>query len=422
MKCSVCKGEKETMICANCGFDESMNYEKYPTLTVHKKQVDSISKRVNNYHFPWEAAGIGDLYKFELLSVNAWHGVGKAQKDIAEFYFDCSELERYRFWKDQAEKSGYTVERSELGKNWNNQKTADIFNSIKNNDKKEIVITDICAGGFNTVVSLSDGTCVSTKILNLLFSWGQDKVSEWKDIIDISIGRCHTVGLKKDGTVISTSVTKATDFKYVTDYGQTRVAGWTDIVSIAAGKFWTVGLKRNGTIVFCGECPGGFRNTSQWSNLIAVASSDIHIMGLKKDGTVVAGGYNTYGQCNVSTWTDIVAISAGFVNSVGLRRNGTVVSTREKDTSFYGPHDFESWHNIKAISSGGFHTVGLRNDGTVVACGGNRYGQCNVSGWTDVVYISAGLTHTAAIRANGEILVAGENSCGQCNVKDLIKK
>ncbi len=32
VKCPVCERENETLICVQCGFDRSLDYEHYPTL------------------------------------------------------------------------------------------------------------------------------------------------------------------------------------------------------------------------------------------------------------------------------------------------------------------------------------------------------------------------------------------------------
>ena len=48
-------------------------------------------------------------------------------------------------------------------------------------------------------------------------NYGQCNVSYWKDIIAVSAGSSHTVGLKKDGTVVATGDN---------DYGQCDVSIW----------------------------------------------------------------------------------------------------------------------------------------------------------------------------------------------------
>ena len=53
---------------------------------------------------------------------------------------------------------------------------------------------------------------------------GQCDVDGWTDIVAVSAGHSHTVGLKADGTVV------ATEYIGDYDYGQCDVDGWTDIL------------------------------------------------------------------------------------------------------------------------------------------------------------------------------------------------
>ena len=48
----------------------------------------------------------------------------------------------------------------------------------------------------------------------------------WTDIVAVSAGDSHTVGLKADGTVVATEYIGY----YFYDYGQCDVDGWTDIL------------------------------------------------------------------------------------------------------------------------------------------------------------------------------------------------
>ena len=185
----------------------------------------------------------------------------------------------------------------------------------------------------------------------------------------ISAGDDHTVGLKKDGTVVAVGDN---------DEGQCDVSGWRDIIAVSAGDNHTVGLKRDGTVVAVGLNGYGQCDVSGWRDIIAVSAGDNHTVGLKRDGTVVAVGFNVDGQFDVSGWSDIIAVSAGHNYIVGLKRDGTVVAVGFNDD---GQCDVSGWSDIIAVSAGCGHTVGLKKDGTVVAVGFNEYGRCDVSGW-----------------------------------------
>ena len=240
----------------------------------------------------------------------------------------------------------------------------------------------------------------------------------------ISAGNNHTVGLKKDGTVVAVGGEGKDDYGRYYDRGQCNVSGWRDIVAVAACYNYTVGLKADGTVVAVGVNYSGQCNVSDWRDIVAVAADYSHTVGLKKDGTVVAVGDNKSGQCNVSTWRDIVAVAADYCHTVGLKKDGTVVAVggegKNYDGEYYdrGQCNVSGWRDIVAISTASYYTVGLKADGTVVAVGGNESGQCNVSTWRDIVAVAADSCHTVGLKKDGTVVAVGDNKSGQCNVSD----
>lgn len=234
-----------------------------------------------------------------------------------------------------------------------------------------------------------------------------------KNIIAISTGVKHTVGLRADGSVVATGSN---------ENGQCNVSGLTDIISIVAFDFSTFALKSNGTVITIEDpstveltgcvdvtdksygynwknvsslikndgfyalalsldgtlfCNGSKKNLSNWKGIVS-ASSNLHIVGLKSNGTVVATGSNDYGECDTQGWRNIVEVAAGFGYTIGLKVDGTVVAVGKNDN---GQCDVNEWTDIVAISVSNYCTVGLKSDGTVVATGNSQLGQCNVSGW-----------------------------------------
>ena len=189
----------------------------------------------------------------------------------------------------------------------------------------------------------------------------------------------HIIILKKDGTVIAE---KSVSADYESSFDWSYVTDWKDIVDVSAGEKHTIGLNEDGTVVAKGENSFGQCNVVDWDNIVDISAGCACTIGLKKYGTVIAVGRNLYGECNVSQWKDIVAISSGDWHTVGLKADGTVVSVGNNE---YGQCNVSDWKDIVAISSGAYHTVGLKKDGTVLAVGKNDSGQCNVLKWKDVL-------------------------------------
>ena len=226
-----------------------------------------------------------------------------------------------------------------------------------------------------------DGTVVSTGPYSI-------DISDWADIVSISAGERYVIGLKSDGTVVGAG--------HDLGDGQLQISGWSNIVAIATGWRHTVGLDSDGCIHITGYRSSNQlaeinKNKSEWSDIIAIAAGGGgsvgtgHTVGLRADGTVVAVGDNSYGQCNVSEWTDIVAIAAGDWHTVGLRSDGTVISTQPNSNLYSAACDVDNWSDIVEVDAGCGYTLGLYSDGTVIALGYNDYGQrADTIGWNDI--------------------------------------
>ena len=270
--------------------------------------------------------------------------------------------------------------------------------------------TDIVAisVGYQHIVGLkSNGTVVAAG----RNQEGQCDVAGWTNIVAISAGTSHTVGLKADGSVVVTKhIEGETSLAY---YGEGDVSNWSDIVAVLATGTATIGRKADGTVVACGYNDEGAINVSGWRDITAIEAGRQYTIGLNSNGTVVAVGVNWAGQCDASDWTDIVAVAAGWNHTIGLKADGTVVAVGgNKD----GQCDVSGWRDIVAVAAGWDHTVGLKSDGTVVAVGDNYYSCCNVSGWTDIVAVAAGSDYTVGLKADGTVIAVGENKDGQCEV------
>ena len=216
----------------------------------------------------------------------------------------------------------------------------------------------------------ADGTVFVTGTNN---SDGQQNVQDWTDIVDISSGPYYTIGLKSDGTVVSTLHNAKYD-----------VSGWKNIVSISGGYDHMLGLTADGTVVAVGNNEYGQCDVSQWTDIVAISAGNRHSLGLRSDGTIVATGDDTYDQCSLSGccfWysnrTDAVQIAAGYFDSVMLFQNGCVGST------LFDP-DVSGWEDVAAVYSVGRCVIGLREDGTLLYAGRSSSGTNTCTKWEGI--------------------------------------
>lgn len=248
-------------------------------------------------------------------------------------------------------------------------------------------------------------------------------VLAWRDIVSISAGTYHALGLKVDGTVVSTGFLKPDKIiDIVTSYvgpdrGQTNVSNWENITAVAAGTYHSVGLRSNGTVVAVGDNSCGQCEVSDWRDIIQIAAGQNHTVGLKKDGTVVCTQLSLSsgddGQCNTETWTNIVAIAAGPWTTFGIRDDGTVVAA---GANALGQCDVATWTDIIAIAAGQYQTLGLKKDGTVISTEIRQplyisyiadYGQTKVSHWKDIVAVALTDQQAIGLKSDGTVVFAG---------------
>lgn len=143
----------------------------------------------------------------------------------------------------------------------------------------------------------------------------QDEISKnegmWSDLVAISAGGGktsgpgiwgHVVALRRDGHVVAVGDN---------DCGQCNVSWeknpeWSDIIAISAGAYHTVGLKKDGTVV---TTQTGYvaEQIKEWKNIVAVSAGYGFTLGLQSDGTVVGAGFNADGQRETEDWDPVVS-------------------------------------------------------------------------------------------------------------------
>ena len=251
-----------------------------------------------------------------------------------------------------------------------------------------------------------------------------DRLSRLKLSHTFSAGIHGTVAIKQGGELAYIGGEMATQVEPL--IGQ-------DIVSIACFGVVTIGLTRDGHVVTTDLSDTDvYVNVSDWKDIIAIDAGRAHVVGLTNDGEVKCSGHNGDKQCNVKDWEDdcIVAIATGWRHTVGLTSEKTV-----KITGHVGNkqrRDVELWTDIVAIAAGGGsidsegngHTVGLKSNGHVVAAGDNKFGQCDVYGedWENIIAIAAGDWHTVGLKSDGTVVATGSldpnKPSAACDVDD----
>ena len=237
-----------------------------------------------------------------------------------------------------------------------------------------------------TVGLMSDGTLITTGSN----TYGQCDVSEWTDVINLTSDNVryenstsvHVVGLRVDGTVLIAGEN--------TKNWSDIVSEWTDIVSVSINSQRIVGLKSDGTTIYTStdQVRWGYDPTrydaSGWTDIVQIYNSLQHTIALRKDGTVIALGNDfLYDHSSVSHWKDIVSINVNNSYSVALKADGTVIGIGYDDQN--QAKGFSGWHDIAAVYTSSIHTVGIKHDGTAVATGFNEYGQCDISHWKNLI-------------------------------------
>lgn len=104
---------------------------------------------------------------------------------------------------------------------------------------------------------------------------------------------------------------------------------------IAAGRRHSVGVRRDGTVIATGPAGSPECAVGQWRGVVAVAAGSVHAarntgrshtVALHADGTATATGWNDDGQCDVDEWTGVASIATGWRRTLATLTDGTVVA------------------------------------------------------------------------------------------------
>lgn len=306
---------------------------------------------------------------------------------------------------------------------------------------------DIAAGGYHSLVLLSDGT---------VWAWGQDSHGQvgysgappafqyvpalahlpGQRAVAIAAGFQHSLAVAGSGNTV-----------YTWGNNLQGQLGW-DSMSILNATHGPVPRQ-----VWTGQnnAPPAF------SNAVAVAGGRSHSLALKVDGTVWAWGDNGLGQLSVDPQTvqmsfvpvqvtglkrvRVKAVAAGGCHSLALDLSGRVWAWGNNLNGELGigntnkspvPVQVTGLRRVKAIAAGESHSMALDSDDRVWAWGRNFDGQLGnpgrymtivptlspvlAVGITRVKAIAAGARHSLAVKRDGTVWTWGLNDFGQLGI------
>jgi hypothetical protein len=265
-----------------------------------------------------------------------------------------------------------------------------------NSSEEDVIDKDFSDRVTNQIISASSHGIAALKSDGTVLSYDMsDDLSGWSDIVSVSVGVDHVLGLKSDGTVVSMGDNA---------FGQCSVASWNDVISIHAGHFTSFGITRNGRVLTAGLLSDYNLGILEVQDVIMIATGLHHVAALTADGRVEVFGRNTRGEEQTSGWSDIVSISADDFFTLGLKSDGSVVWAGQNiwcDSIKY-------WDNMKFITVGGGSPgdiAGIRQDGkAVVSTDGKTRGKEVIGEWYDIIAVAVNGCNIVAVKSDGTVV------------------
>lgn len=119
-------------------------------------------------------------------------------------------------------------------------------------------------------------------------------INEWSDVVQVVCGEYYIAGLRSDGTVVVcgtylSGVLNGAPYFPDVDSPVTLMnvnfdlSDWTNIVSLSGGRSHLVGLKSDGTVVASGLNTYGQCNTEGWENIVRIEAGNDTTIGYLSD-------------------------------------------------------------------------------------------------------------------------------------------
>lgn len=374
MNCPICSKELTSMVCG-CGYDESSNYEKYPTLCPIPGSMSPVSRLRERPNSLIRCGGCGHSG----FSLNHVEGTCRCLQ-CGRALTQQELLPLIRALSPQADIPAEPAAAAE---------------------PVSTEIAAIAVGGAHTVALYADGTC---RAIGDDF-YGQCAVDTWQNVRLIAANESSTVGLTHDGSLLFAGKAEQ-DPKLLAFRKRCNRANLSEVEEMALGSELILRCK-NGTVKASAE-------NVKWTRVDTVTAGKTHLAALHRDGSIsVEPGDSPMVKNHIRNWARMKEIASGYWHISALKWDGTVHST-----DFLG--DTSGWTKIASITAGADYTAGLHEDGTVVISGSNAHDVHDCESWTNIAQIYAGAYHIVGRRKDGTLVAAGLNSSGQCDVHKLV--
>ncbi len=184
-----------------------------------------------------------------------------------------------------------------------------------------------------TVVLKEDGTIASVGLI----SQYADEIKEWRDLVDVEVGKSHILALDKYGKVWCTGdnsygqcdfektegikkIFASDNASFIVDSeGSLYYAGSivnTDILNDAHDltdievNNKAVAYVDGGNVVYYGETD--YEDIASWQHIVNVELGDDYIAAIDDNGKVYIATENETMKLDAENWTDIIAIAGGY--------------------------------------------------------------------------------------------------------------
>ena len=190
--CPVCNAVRESLLCTQCGFDESSNYEKHFTLRKLSPQTPSVELRKREWL----------LEPFKMIYCPSCSGTRFSMNlgnDVMNWYCsECGSMITSDQIQDQRNK--FTEKRNQIMQGLIDcqSRTAQVQDSILMRHHLRTAHRHLATGHNHFTVIYKDGTVSVFGNQNF-----DEAFLKTRDIASVAIGRTHIVALQGDNTVIS---------------------------------------------------------------------------------------------------------------------------------------------------------------------------------------------------------------------------